>query len=58
MTIEIASKYAPIPSNMHAILRQKTLLGETYVQLKPEGPGRPVAADDGGFLPTPRSNRR
>jgi phospholipid/cholesterol/gamma-HCH transport system substrate-binding protein len=36
-TIEIAGKYAPIRANMHAILRQKTLLGETYVQLIPEG---------------------
>jgi virulence factor Mce-like protein len=34
-TLELASKYAPISSNMHAILRQKTLLGETYVQLVP-----------------------
>ncbi|MGH2910888.1 MAG: MlaD family protein [Solirubrobacteraceae bacterium] len=45
--IEIAGKYAPIPSNMHAILRQKTLLGETYVQLKPEGAGAPTLADGG-----------
>lgn len=49
-SIEIASKYAPIPSNMHAILRQKTLLGETYVQLKPEGAGAPVLSD-GAQLP-------
>jgi len=50
VTIEIASKYAPIPSNMNAILRQKTLLGETYVQLKPETPGAPLLPD-GGVLP-------
>ena len=37
-TIEVAGKYAPIHANMHAILRQKTLLGETYVQLIPESP--------------------
>ncbi|HEY5192868.1 MAG TPA: MlaD family protein [Solirubrobacteraceae bacterium] len=49
-SIEIASKYAPIPSNMHAILRQKTLLGETYVQLKPEGAGA-RSLPDGGELP-------
>ena len=30
-TIEVESRYAPLRSNMHAILRQKTLLGETYV---------------------------
>lgn len=49
-SIEIAGKYAPIPSNMHAILRQKTLLGETYVELKPQA----VAAKplpDNGVLP-------
>jgi phospholipid/cholesterol/gamma-HCH transport system substrate-binding protein len=50
VTIEVASKYAPIPSNMHAILRQKTLLGETYVQLKPEGAGA-SSLPDGGQLP-------
>ncbi len=49
-TIEIASKYAPIPANMHAILRQKTLLGETYVQLKPEGTDS-RSLPDGGELP-------
>jgi virulence factor Mce-like protein len=35
-TVEVAGKYAPIRSDMHAILRQKTLLGETYVQLIPQ----------------------
>ncbi len=48
-SIEIAGKYAPIPANMHAILRQKTLLGETYVQLKPESAGAP-SLPDGGTL--------
>ncbi len=43
--LEVAGKYAPISSNMHAILRQKTLLGETYVQLKPEGMGAPALPD-------------
>jgi phospholipid/cholesterol/gamma-HCH transport system substrate-binding protein len=51
-SIEIAGKYAPIPSNMHAILRQKTLLGETYVQLKPEGAGAPALPDDGQLAKT------
>ncbi|MGA9875940.1 MAG: MlaD family protein [Solirubrobacteraceae bacterium] len=49
-TIEIASKFAPIPSNMHAILRQKTLLGETYVQLEPEK-GHAPPLQDNGTLP-------
>ena len=48
-TLELAGRYAPIRADMHAILRQKTLLGETYVQLIPEGnKGRFLA--DGGQL--------
>jgi phospholipid/cholesterol/gamma-HCH transport system substrate-binding protein len=43
--LEIAGRYAPIRANMHAILRQKTLLGETYVQLKPEGQSGPYLHD-------------
>jgi phospholipid/cholesterol/gamma-HCH transport system substrate-binding protein len=46
-TLEIESQYAPVRSNMHAILRQKTLLGETYVQLSPEGPNAPLLPDNG-----------
>jgi phospholipid/cholesterol/gamma-HCH transport system substrate-binding protein len=46
-TIEIASRYAPIRANMHAIIRQKTLLGETYVQLVPEQDSGPYLADNG-----------
>lgn len=49
-TVELAAKYAPIRANMHAILRTKTLLGETYVQLIPKGPGGPLLRD-GGRLP-------
>ena len=32
-TIEIEAEYAPISSDAEAILRQKTLLGETYIEL-------------------------
>src|SRR5436305_5082026 len=32
-TIEISPQYAPISSDARAILRQKTLLGETYIEL-------------------------
>lgn len=46
-TIELNQKYAPIRANMHAILRQKTLLGETYVQLIPEGNTGPYLRDGG-----------
>ena len=34
-TIELDAAYAPIPDDTRAILRQKTLLGETYVELSP-----------------------
>jgi phospholipid/cholesterol/gamma-HCH transport system substrate-binding protein len=34
-TIELDSEFAPIPTDTRAILRQKTLLGETYVELSP-----------------------
>jgi phospholipid/cholesterol/gamma-HCH transport system substrate-binding protein len=44
-TLEIDGRYAPIRANMHAILRQKTLLGETYVQLIPETQSGPYLRD-------------
>jgi phospholipid/cholesterol/gamma-HCH transport system substrate-binding protein len=34
-TIQLDTKYAPIPKDVHAVLRQKSLLGETYVELTP-----------------------
>jgi phospholipid/cholesterol/gamma-HCH transport system substrate-binding protein len=49
VTIQMDNKYAPIRSDTHAILRTKTILGETYVQLIP-GPPSP-ALPDGGRLP-------
>jgi phospholipid/cholesterol/gamma-HCH transport system substrate-binding protein len=46
-TIELAPEYAPIPSDAKAILRQKTLLGETYVELTPGSPSAPKIPDRG-----------
>jgi virulence factor Mce-like protein len=46
-TVELSSRYAPIRADTHAILRQKTLLGETYVQLIPERQTGPYLADGG-----------
>jgi virulence factor Mce-like protein len=49
-TLELDDRYGPIPANTRAILRTKTLLGETYVELTPgsrNGPRLP----DGGTLP-------
>ena len=48
--MEIDPQFAPRPANTRAILRQKTLLGETYVELSPGSPtGRKLA--DGATLP-------
>jgi phospholipid/cholesterol/gamma-HCH transport system substrate-binding protein len=48
--IEVDSDYAPIPENTRAILRSKTLLGETYVELTP-GKQSDDALEEGGSLP-------
>jgi len=49
-TLEIDSRYAPIRRNTRAILRVKTLLGETYVQLIPQSNVGPYIPD-GGRIP-------
>ena len=49
-TVDIDDQYAPLPESSRAILRTKTLLGETYIELTPgssEGP----ELEDGGTLP-------
>jgi len=50
-TLELKSRYAPLPRDARAILRQKTLLGETYVELSPgtRRPGNYLA--ENGTLP-------
>ena len=49
-TIEIDEDYAPIPADTLAMLRAKTLLGETYVELTP-GDGEASALEEDGTLP-------
>jgi virulence factor Mce-like protein len=49
-TIELDEQYAPIPKDTKAILRQKTLLGETYVELTP-GSKSSGMVPEGGRLP-------
>jgi ABC-type transporter Mla subunit MlaD len=49
--IEIDAQYAPIPHDTRAILRQKTLLGETYVELTP-GHRSSGMLPEGGNLPS------
>jgi phospholipid/cholesterol/gamma-HCH transport system substrate-binding protein len=50
-TIEIDGKYAPIPQDTRAMLRQKTLLGETYVELTPGTKDGPTLPEDGELPP-------
>ncbi len=45
--LEIKNEYAPIPRDTRAILRQKTLLGETYVELSPGERSGPMLPDGG-----------
>lgn len=47
VTIELDARYAPMPSDARAILRQKTLLGETYVELTPGHDSAPPIAESG-----------
>ncbi len=46
-TLEIQEPYAPIPEDTRAILRQKTLLGETYVELTQGDKDGPSLEEDG-----------
>jgi phospholipid/cholesterol/gamma-HCH transport system substrate-binding protein len=45
-TIELEEKYAPPPSDSRAILRQKTLLGETYIEMTPGTDAAPPLDED------------
>jgi phospholipid/cholesterol/gamma-HCH transport system substrate-binding protein len=51
VVIQLESRYAPLHSDAKAILRQKTLLGETYVELTPGTP-KAKAVPEGGRLRT------
>jgi phospholipid/cholesterol/gamma-HCH transport system substrate-binding protein len=46
-TLRIDPEYAPLPADVRAVLRQKTLLGETYVELTPGTKAGPKIADGG-----------
>jgi ABC-type transporter Mla subunit MlaD len=49
-TVDIDDKYAPLPESTRAILRTKTLLGETYIELTP-GSNKGPELPDGGSVP-------
>lgn len=50
-TIELDPKYAPIPRQTKAVLRAKTLLGETFVELAPSRNRPGGDLPEGGELP-------
>lgn len=49
--LNIDDKYAPLPASTRAMLRTKTLLGETYVELSPGSSDEPPL-EDGATLPS------
>ena len=48
-TIQMDNQFAPVHEDTRAILRTKTILGETYVELSPGTPRSPTIPD-GGML--------
>lgn len=50
VTMDIQQRYAPVPADTRAILRQKTLLGEAFIELTPGTRGGRKLRD-GGMLP-------
>src|ERR687893_1287275 len=51
-TIELERRFAPLRSDARAMLRQKTLLGETYVELTPGSSKKTIP--ENGTLPASR----
>lgn len=49
VTIELEPKFAPIPADTRAILRQKTLIGETYIELSAGSEDAPDLPDGGAL---------
>ena len=49
VTLQLDPRFAPLHANAQAILRQKTLLGETFVELTPGTAGSPTVPEN-GFL--------
>src|SRR3954470_5028758 len=46
-TLQLENKFSPLSQDARAILRQKTLLGETYVELTPGNAKGPKIKEDG-----------
>ncbi len=52
VTIEMNHQYVPVASNDRMTLRQKTLLGETYIELFPQRPAGAPLPDGGRISPS------
>jgi phospholipid/cholesterol/gamma-HCH transport system substrate-binding protein len=52
VTLRLDAEHAPLPVDARAILRQKTLLGETYVELTPGTSGAPTIPEGGRLAET------
>src|SRR3954451_6168554 len=50
VVVQIDARYAPLPTDVRATLRQKTLLGETYIELTPGSSGSGTIRE-GGQIP-------
>lgn len=46
-TLDMDAKFAPVPADTRASLRQKTLLGETYIELTPGSQAAPKLPENG-----------
>ena len=55
-TVELERRFAPLRTDARAVLRQKTLLGETYVELTPGRSEKTIP--EGGELPDGQVKRR
>ena len=53
VTVEMLPQYSPVATDSRAMLRAKSLLGETYLELTPGNPDGPFVADNGTL---PRGN--
>ncbi len=49
VVLQIDPRYGPLPRDTKAILRSKTLLGETFVELTPGRPSSGILADGGAL---------
>jgi phospholipid/cholesterol/gamma-HCH transport system substrate-binding protein len=47
VVFDLKPQYAPLPADAHVMLRQKTLLGETYVDVTPGSPDGPKLPEGG-----------